>query len=246
MKHFILPIALGLALVSCNRDNGGEGNLPAETPILPVKIVAGEDDYTEFKYNGDKLSEIITKDEDVESRSVVEYTGDFITSITSYEKGVKEGKTTFRYDNGKLVESIRVGLDENGTQNTETTTYQYSNDGTITKTHRWGNNTGTYVVKVANGNVMQYDRDGITIKYKYDTKNSPFKNVKGMSAFVANAVDESNVNNIIEEVSVDSRDNFSYKYIYTYDYNANNFPTKQVKTKEGEAKTYTTTYTYNK
>lgn len=38
MKYFILPIALGLALVSCSRDNGGEGNLPEETPILPVKI----------------------------------------------------------------------------------------------------------------------------------------------------------------------------------------------------------------
>lgn len=245
MKHFILPIALGLALVSCNRDNGGEGNLPAETPILPVKILGGGDGDLEFKYNGDKLSEIITKYGNSIERNVVEYTGDLITSFTNYNGDTQVSKTTFKYENGKLVEAKEVG-EENGKSFTYVTTYQHSGNTITEVTNNGRNDYDRFTNTIQNGNLVKAVGDGVSYTYKYDEKNSPLKNVKGISALAIRLEELGNMNNMLEEEEVIERGSGIRKTTYTYDYNTNNFPTKQVKTKEGEAKTYTTTYTYNK
>lgn len=242
MKHFILPIALGLALVSCNRDNdNNSGN--EETPILPVKISGGVDDYTEFKYNGDKLTEIITKDEDVESRSVVEYTGDLITSITAYDGSKQIEKTTYKYENGKIVESTEKRISEQGNEYSGVTTYTYNADGTITLNHNDSRNQYISTITISNGNITKRVSDDGTILSEYDTYNNPFKNVRGMSALLPTIDDFGFANNILKEVETKNNGD-TYINTYTYDYNANNFPTKQVM-KYGND-TEATTYTYNK
>lgn len=240
MKKAFLPIVLGLALVSC-RDTGGVDNLPEEPPILPVKMVGGEDGDVEYKYEGDKLVEFITTDEHETTRSLVEYTGDFITTIREYSGGKEVGKTTFEYENGKLVREVEVGSNSLGQTFTERMTFTYNSDGTITQTINGGNE---YIITIANGNYMKDVHRGETRTYTYDTKNSPFKNVKGLSALVVQGAYFSNANNLTGEVV--ELNNGVRTVAYTYEYNTNNFPTKQMRKNSNDANIYTTTYTYNK
>lgn len=245
MKHFILPIALGLALVSCNRDND---NNAAETPILPVKLVT-EAGGIELKYNGDKLTEIIEKDEDVESRSMVEYTGDLITTITSYENNTETGKKSFTYENGRLVKKVDVYIDSQGQKQTDTDSYQYNNDGTITGTNENGR---TIIYTMQNGNIIKEIDEQNTRVYKYDTKNNPFKNVRGFSALVLDMEDLGTLNNVMEEVGTHTYQDATlstFTRVYTYDYNANGYPTKKVMKYtdiDNNTRTGTQTFVYNR
>lgn len=245
MKHFILPIALGLALVSCNRDND---NKAEETPILPVKVVETREDgdlEMEFKYNGNKLTEIIHKDTQSSRKSVVEYTGDFITSVINYDNNKKVGETIYKYEYGKLVEEVAKGITSNGKEYSSITTHIYNKDGTITKKYEDDDSQYTDTITMANGNIEKRERyNWYTTTYTYDTKNNPFKNVKGMSALVLSQGDTGALNNILERVEKFD-DNYTYKTTYTYQYK-NDFPTERVYKHNDGDKTYKTTFTYNK
>ena len=90
MKKLVLPFALGLALVSCSRDNDNNETPAAELPVLPTKThYTFEDkstDDVQFSYNGDKISEINIVHKDNKGNNVdttkfsFTYTGDQITS----------------------------------------------------------------------------------------------------------------------------------------------------------------------
>lgn len=248
IKHFILPITLGLVLVSCNRDND-KNNETAETPILPTKIIESDQE-REFKYKADKLTEIILKGKDFTERGVVEYKGDLITSISFYDTKTNalSMKSVYTYRDDKLVQATHSEVDFSDNKAFATiNTFVYNDNGTITKTSKSNNSNDirTSIITLTNGNYVMETEDTPfgkrTFTYKYDTKNNPYKNIKGFSALLVDN-DDAGKNNVEEMQQSDSYGIHTTKY--TYVYNNNDFPIKQI-LKSGDD-TETITFTYNK
>lgn len=106
-KKIILSALFGLtALVACNRDNEGSNNNPSESSILLTKAEDENGDTFEYKYDGNKIVEIISNSvEDGNTKTIFTYKGNFITAQTGIGKDEKEVYTThYTYDNqGRLA-----------------------------------------------------------------------------------------------------------------------------------------------
>lgn len=235
MKPFILPIVLGLAFVGCNRDNDQSGT---DTPILPIKIVQGNE-VIELRYNGDKIAELREGVGAEATKSLFQYNGDLISTITNYNANtnVETSKQTFTYDsNARLVQVV---VQENGTNETDIFTYTYNNNGTITQLE---NGRTPATITITNGNYTREINGGRIYNYKYDDKNNPYKNIKGFAAILPFAEKGANLNNVVEETYSNFMEN--YKVTYTYKYNTHNYPIERTRTHNGN--TQTAVYTYNK
>lgn len=266
MKHFALSIALGLAAVSCtpDRDTVAEvNNQITQTSTLPVKfkvvnknkgVVVGDPEFIEIKYNGDKISELFTADE----KYSFEYKGDLITSLTKKTSKDGNGKWDYVYDeNNRLVEERYTDRDDS--IRNKHTTFQYKSDGTVLGTLKENRNPSDlkeYTYTLSNGNLVKKvyrDKYGNshTTEYKYDTKNAPFKNVKGLSAIILTEFytpEFGNNNNLIEVRTQYFRGSSPSDLeilTYTFDYNADNFPVKRT-SKIGSDEEDIFEYYYNK
>lgn len=268
-------------------------NQPENTPILLTALKSTDSNgdilNSTFTYDGNKIKEIVIKGGKISDTKVsFIYTGNQITSIIN---GNDEGNTntTFIYNpNGTLKNSVTVRK-ETSANNSYTTTatknYTYLNNGdvnvtkSITSTNP--NNIPTnesYVITTVNGNLYKIaykstltDANGTreyttTTSMQYDNKNSPLKNVIGISAIMFERYEFDSklgfTNNISHEEEqhtnkyiplsgtaiVSSQTNITTS---TFEYNANDYPTKQIVKETSSLAgstpyTETITYTYNK
>lgn len=204
MKRLLLPLmAISIALTSCNRDNDDITN-PIENTIntgtLLTKI-EHIDSYsgtrtTDIIYNGDK----IVKWGDYE----ITYTGDLITKLTR-DEGINH--LYFYNPDGTLKMTI-LDLRSVSASHSHATYYTYKPDGiveveiysvdfegdidNVSQLEKLEKSfEGTFTMR--NRNVYEaqtisyspFSNESYyvnTITYEYDDKNTPYKNIKGLSA----------------------------------------------------------------
>lgn len=227
MKKIILGLGvIATLLMSCSDDSETYNPVtpPGSTGILvkTVSYTSITDEYSEnvlYTYNGNKIVKGGYEDG---SEEVYTYNGDLITKIEIIEGGdAVTYSETFTYDgNNRLVTYV---VEEMGFTDTET--FVYNGDGTVTATQSGGFGFSTLhfendeLVKIVNSL-------GTTYEYTYDAKNSPFRNVTGFNkiAFVVHGDHEffgakQNITAIHEtSEDVDYMTN-------TTTYNASNYPT---------------------
>lgn len=293
MKKLILPLVMGLMLGSCSRDN--EENIvnnpitpPVETPILPTEMVeedGGERIVTTFNYDIDKLKEIQTKSPDNDwSKYSFTYSGDDITKIVMTESNGDKAEYNFVYQNGKLVSANYVH-NESDYENRANITYTHNNDGTISinervsstnsqdANYRRHKNATTILTFDANQDITKiafteendHHIGDTKITTQYDTKFSPFKNIKGLNPLIYDIVVDITEFSKYAKISQRRESNYTPKQnlsspsrwientTYTNEYNANGYPSKITELEEqysngipNSTKNTTITFSYNK
>ncbi len=208
MKKIILPLAIGLALVSCSRDNDTPKTpqppavTPNQQPVLLSKMHSSIEGSTIFTYEGDKIKSMkyVDKDDPTDTSTVFyTYTGDKITSITDTSGDV----THYEYNpDGTLAKSTYI---ENAPNRKYlfVMTYQYLNKGNTVivqksrveeRTNKSDPN-GSITYTLENGNITksvdiyinpenQNNYLTITREITYDKANNPLMNIKGFPALV--------------------------------------------------------------
>lgn len=285
---------MGLMLGSCSRDN--EENIvnnpiapPVETPILPTEMVeeeGGERIVTTFSYDIDKLKEIQTKSPDNDwSKYSFTYSGDDITKIVMAESNGDKAEYNFVYQNGKLISANYVH-NESHYENRANITYTYNQDGTVNinenisstnsqdANYRKQTNSTTILTFDANQDITKlafteennHHINETKITTQYDTKFSPFKNIKGLNPLIYDIVVDITEFSKYAKVSQRmenkytpkqnlSSPNESIKNItYTNEYNANGYPSKITELEETQysngipnaTKNTSVIFTYNK
>lgn len=209
MKKIILLLSIIiLAFTSCSKSEEPIPAIVAQSLNLPKKIIyfsnSSDGNSENIVYNGNKIVEITNSPTAEPSKSVYTYTGDLITKTEYFENNVLESVEDYIYVNGKLTARFFWENRNNG-QNTFTlykdkSTFTYNASGTVVteQIYRFendayvlGNNSNIYTY--ANGNLItevansSYTSSGNTSTnkntyiYEYDTKNSPLKNILGLS-----------------------------------------------------------------
>lgn len=202
MKKIILPLVMGLMLGSCSRDNDevvADNNAittPVEVPVLLTKITY-EDGFSELKYDGDKLLEIVnTIEGDGVQKMTFKYGGDKIVELNTESQVVK-----YHYTDGKLSSSTLYMEEEaNGDKVISSTTreYTYNTNGTVSVVEKKqvehttmpmlnSSRVRNYTYTISNGNITQIvmteDGDTTITTYTYGQKYTPFKNIKGLTCY---------------------------------------------------------------
>ena len=172
MKKLLFSALVGAMIISCSRDNDNTNPTTPQTPaisqtvILPTKLTYSQtgraNEVTAFSYNGNKLAKITSGS----AQSIITYTGNLITSISS-----NEGTSyVFNYDsNGNLISEKTKFYD--GTIKTSENDITYTINGSTVTAQKISKN---------------YDyRDGTlssittsTITYTLDAKKRPIKRVE--------------------------------------------------------------------
>lgn len=207
MKKIFLPLVLGLALVSCSRDNDDFTGLvnnevvPMEEKVFLTKIKKDGEAY-EWHFTYDESQNRITSvsyiDDEGEfaTRTFTYNTNDQIVS-SLYEDSLYGDKieNTYSYDaEGRLVASVSVSVNEYGTETT-TRNYNYNTEGKVIVSNsvedEYGDvseQTYTYTLNGKGQVIERLNETGSTIfkeTYVYDDVNkTPFANVRGLSALM--------------------------------------------------------------
>lgn len=283
MKKLILPLMFGLVLGSCSRDNDDAvKTTEPDTSILLTKVVNveenGDVETSTFTYDGNKVKASTSGYERGWSVSnTFTYVGDLIESSIRESTGYSDNVTYTYNTANKLEKSVEVSVgtpsstDGNVQTTTTTRNYTYNTDGTVVvnqnekitnsvKTQYNSSRDEKTTYTIQNELITKAVEENVygttTTTYKYDQKNAPLRNAKGISALVYEGFDTAiggQKNNIIssEEVEV-SKDGstITRTATYAYEYNSFGYPTKVTVTNKSssdaqEAKE-TYTFTYNK
>lgn len=274
MKKLILPLVMGLMLGSCSRDNDevvADNNAiitPVETSVLPTKITY-ENGFSELKYDGDKLLEMVNAIEGEEVQKMTfKYDGDKIVELNTENQSAK-----YNYTDNKLSSSTSYMEEEeaNGNKVISSTTreYTYNINGTVGVVEKKqvehttmpmlnSSRTRNYTYTITNGNLMQVvmtvDGNTTTTTYTYGQKHTLFKNIKGFDLLLLELIDDDilgiNVSKN-EELSSETQINgqFLEKFDFVYEYNANGYPTKITEKKvnsDNRTYEYIMNFEYNK
>lgn len=282
MKKVFLPLILGLVLGACSRDNdenlanNGTGNNTNETPVLVTKIKYSgtTNGSAEIVYDGDKIKEIRENDKDDGNKvTIFNYEGDLIKSATMNIENRAPITKTYTYKGDKLIlveEVVERDYYLGGKmKKVERHDYTYNGDGTIvvnktingthssdSKYNYTHKKVLTYTIK--NNlitKVVEIDGDTtMTTTLEYDGKNSPYKNIKGLSNLLIEAYEE--FESFPQNIS-----KYEYRHDfasgtpstislnkYTYTYNGQGYPTKVVHDRDenGVKENYIREYTYNR
>jgi hypothetical protein len=202
--HYFLAASL-LILTSCSKNNAeqGDGNIKLPKSKYYKYIDFPSDNYeSTYRYNGNKIESIL---DDNGSKTVFTYTGDLITKKEDFSnKKLLVYCTLYEYENNKLKEAVHIFNNQKFLKK-----YTYNKDKTVSySVHLYNDKlnttteiaTGTFTLE--NGNIIkQVDKESKDygsadiVAFKYDTNNSPLKNVIGIGLLLD--VDYS-INNIIE------------------------------------------------
>ncbi|MDR2229635.1 MAG: hypothetical protein LBE39_09200 [Flavobacteriaceae bacterium] len=273
MKKIVLLASLTLIFTSCGRsgDNTNEVVVDpvVETPILPAKI-SGSWGVETIKYNGNKLSEIISSD----SKTVFEYSGSLITKTISYDNsGVQIGTADFVYSNGTLT-----NVSYNATNNKKTFVYSYPDANTVVKTRVRNYSVAgepmidkediTYTLK--NGNIVSEEMvyyhnnklyGNISSTYTYDDKNNVYKNILGFDkikvylfADLKDYIGSGSNNNLLTKSQTHitvAGETSKYKNVYSNSYSSSGYPIQIISKQYGtnnqqQGDTITNFFVYNK
>ena len=162
------------------------------------------------------------------------YTGDLITKIEFYDDAdFLEEKVTYTYNaDGKLTSYVSVDfVNDDGDREV----YTYNADGTVSGVSYFGDSVSqttpgtTRTISFSNGEVSsEVSSSGFgsdtTYTYTYDTKNHPYKNIKGYDKIAAYSdSDNSGVaHNLLTRVQTSGA--FTNTNTYSYTYNSDDYP----------------------
>lgn len=221
MKKLILILCtLGLFLSSCSDDETDTLDNPLTDAVFVKTIIEtsnGEEVFTNFTYNNDKLAMI----SDSEGNSEIYiYTNDVLTTIEMYADEVLESETLLEYDsdNRLIRETYTYGLDA-----AEVNEFSYNADGTITKESSNGNRY-TYTYNILGNRIAEVHEEGDEdYSYTYDSKNNPLRNIHQRQIFelLGKATYANNILSYINTSSTAFSDDFTSGFLY----NANDYPT---------------------
>lgn len=254
-----------------------------EIPVLLTKVVNveenGDVEISTFEYDGDKVLKFTSGYENSWSRSNVwNYTGDLVSSVISTENNGEKETTNFTYNSkNKIDKSVSVDVLQLDNGNVVTTTnvknYIYNAGGIVvvnesekteysvdSQFNRAENAKYTYTIQNdLITKLVKENEDGVTtITYRYDDKNAPMKNIKGVSAAIYEMFDGGAIgtlkNNVVfsqvVEVSKHNGTTVTSTNEYAYEYNANGYPVKVTSTHKSsdssQTRTETYKFTYNK
>ncbi|MFC2450323.1 MAG: hypothetical protein ACFNQA_03050 [Flavobacteriaceae bacterium] len=250
-----------------------------EIPVLLTKVVNveenGDVEISTYEYDGDKVLKFTSGYENGWSRSnISNYTGDLVSSIISTENNGEKETTNFTYNSKNKIEksvSVNVVKLNDGNGNVVTTTnvknYTYNAGGIVvvnesnkteysidSQFNMVGNAKYTYTIQ--NDLIVKLvkeNEDGVTtITYRYDDKNAPMKNIKGVSAVIYEMFDGGAIgtlkNNVVfsQVVRVSKHDGTTVTSTneYAYEYNAKGYPIKVTSTHKSSDSSQTSTETY--
>lgn len=249
-KVLCLLSAAAFLFASCSKDDND--SLSSTSSVLVKKITEFENGKAisrDIKYNGNKIISITETDG---SQTKFTYDGNQIVKIEEFDvAGLSDGSVEYGYTNG-LMTSYTEKYNEDYNSKTK---YVHNTDGTVsyeqfkvnikTGVEEKFQQTGKLTFK--DGNLVKAERsysnyNSVEI-YEYDTKNSPFKNVLGMSLLLD---DEPAINNVIKRTYISgSGDNVHTDTdINTYKYDVNNFPTEKTTSFSGSTSSEITQYEY--
>jgi hypothetical protein len=232
MKNVALAFsALFMILTSCSSDSSSSSSSEV---LLQNEIVTDASDgssYTmTYMYSGTNLTKISYDDDG--SYDKYYYTGDLITKIEFFDDAdVLKEKTTYTYNSdSKLASYVSVNyVNDNG----EREVYTYNTDGTVSGVSYYGDSvtqttpSSTRTITLSNGEVISEvstSGSGTTFTYTYDTKNHPYKNIKGFDKIGAYS-DSDNIgvaHNILTRVRTSGTITNTENNSYTY--NSDNYP----------------------
>lgn len=218
-KFFCLFTSVLFVLASCSTD---DSKMDAANTTLVSQIV-GSGTTISYVYIGNKVSQI----NNGTSKTVITYSGDFITKEESYTNNVLSFSQEYVYENSKLKSSTFT----DGAY-IKKDVYVYNTDGTvsynsykidaITKVETIFKS-GKYTF--SDGNLIRDENSSQTFIYEYDTKNNPFKNVLGFDKFI---ISGASVNNVVKEtISITGSSNTDIRS-YQYEYNSDGFPISSI------------------
>lgn len=274
MKN-LLPFlgALALLLTSCSSDDNDVTS--SLTKVSRISNVSSNN-FTDYKYDGDK---IVSQTNSKGSSIKYTYTGDLITKVEDFGSDKQlESTKEYTYTNGKLISILKKYPDSPVKSKSSVyynkTKFTYNADGTISiKDSSVDSSTGAeqesaysskYTYK--DGNLVKFesfynDSPQEIYAFEYDTKNTPFKNVTGVSALMDfegatsqhNNTKFTNSNsNVDKSAKVLTFSSFKkaaakamadFVVSFTYVYDENNFPT-EMKTMDSNGNSSLTKYTY--
>lgn len=260
MKKFLFTSLISGILFGCSSDDNSlnsnnSDNNQAQSSILPVKIVISTNSLnttTAITYDGDKIKEANITYSGIENYSekhVYQYDGDYITKITGFNKnGLEDMTREYVYQNGKVSKKVVTEWGSRGLANEqkhmETSNYEWIDDNHVkeTKTSNGNNLVNTTEYFYTNGNLMKSLNRNEEVKYTYDDKENPFKNIKGIQQ-ISFDDNEINKNNVLTF----EQTNNSSKHItsFLYEYRSDSLPSKVVETSTS-SETATAEYSYNK
>ena len=242
MKKLLLLFAI--LILGCSGDdssstNNSDNNNPGDGPlVLSILSTDSEDSnyvYTDtYTYDGNKLESVTQSDS--QSSTVYAYyfvyTNDKVVRIdgyTSYNSGdpTQTEEINYSYDSqGRLTSMV-----ETNSWETETATFNYNSNGTVTYIQTFQENNSS-IVDETNSLNLRFDNNDNLINvsngeysqvFEYDNFNSPFKNIVGLNFHILlsgeltySDIFSLNNNCISNEFSNSLGDNFSNNYNYDY------------------------------
>jgi|GEM_PF-513134 len=250
-----------------------------EIPVLLTKVVNveenGDVEVSTFEYDGDKVLKSTSGYENGWSRSNIwNYTGDLVSSVISTENNGEKETTNFIYNSkNKIDKSVSVNVvklnDGNGnivtTTNVKNYTYNAGGIVVVNESNKTEYSVDSQFNRVVNAKytytiqndlitkLVEENEDGVTtITYRYDDKNAPMKNIKGVSAMIYEMFDGGTIgilkNNVVfsQVVRVSKHDGTTVTSTneYAYEYNANGYPIKVTSTHKSSDSSQTSTETY--
>ena len=250
-----------------------------EIPVLLTKVVNveenGDEEISTYEYDGDKGLKFTSGYENGWSRSnILNYAGDLVSSIISTENNGEKETTNFTYNSkNKIDKSVSVNVvklnDGNGnvvtTTNVKNYTYNAGGIVVVNESNKTEYSVDSQFNRVVNAKytytiqndlitkLVEENEDGVTtITYRYDDKNAPMKNIKGVSAMIYEMFDGGTIgilkNNVVfsQVVEVSKHDGTTVTSTneYAYEYNANGYPIKVTSTHKSSDSSQTSTETY--
>ncbi|RNA60471.1 hypothetical protein D1631_18430 [Chryseobacterium nematophagum] len=230
MKKIVICF-IALAIIS--NCSSREDNSNVEVPVLPTKVIIDGKAYT-YSYMGDKIKEITS------GNSVTRYTynGDYIIKEEDYEDNQFKSSNEFIYSNGRLASTkVTEKWKELHEPLVYNINYQYIDNHHVRYNGLQGvtiNNGVASDIKYApydfyfddNGNPIRfkktYEGANVEIISTFDTKNNPYRNIRGLSLLISLEILERGNNNAIKHETI--TDSEVTPQTFTYTYNRNGYP----------------------
>ncbi|MFD2941307.1 hypothetical protein [Flavobacterium notoginsengisoli] len=221
---FYFLLALLITLSSCSSEEKNSDLILPQT-INYIDIKTSTDSLVKVSYDGNKIKSLIGEGGRIE----FEYEGDFIIKQTRYfkkeGKDVKNDEYSYSYKNDKLFLETHI----EGSHK-QTRLFTYNDNGTVdVKINSFYSNGQEREEKeeytFVNGNLIKvtynHNQDSMgELKFEYDTKSNPFKNVLGYKLLMHGSYSIF-INNIVEVTSTDifkgsvlNTRNYKTEYIY--------------------------------
>jgi hypothetical protein len=231
------------------------------TPVIPVTLPSGvlltktiTTSNTgvivtnNYNYNGNMLNSVTSTNKS----SQITYSGDLITKIEDFSGTILKSRETFSYNaSNNLSSLIEIDFSATPTISANRTDYTYLANGDITEIIYSGdltsqtNQESTGKLFFTNGEITKHESyypltiDHVaytsTKNYSYDSKNSPYKNITGLSKIWFFLYFMGSFNNNVTSLNNSSTLGpvSSFNYVNSYAYNTLDYPTKQTSLRNG-------------